>query len=226
MSKGQHRYLYSKNLANATITTTIEEELLIIQHIPVFDGNSCYGEFVSYDTYTGETTQWEGQDGKTYSGYLGTGYYFFYGETDKAAAGMATYIAESFKVITESESNSTGKPPVVDESTEDLTKYGLPEGVILPAEATWLDVKGNLKISVENSTDEEMIVFIDGLTSEVEFSHTYKNIEIVMDGTGIISATKQHSEGLHFAYQYNGQEYAFNIRYSKDNYTITVIKKE
>ena len=87
-------------LDNADVVIMEDTKDLIVVHVPACIENAQSGEFISYKTYTDETTEWEGEDGTTNVGYLGTAYYIFYGDKDVSVnPELASYIAESFKVV-------------------------------------------------------------------------------------------------------------------------------
>lgn len=213
-------------LDNAELTTLIDEELQTCQYVPVMTKDGLYnGTYLSYKIYTGEVEESKTSSGEVVNMYPGTSYMFYYGETDKAAAGMATYIAESFVVVGENGNHTNSKPPMVDEGIEDLTKYGMPENVSLPNGTELHDLQGRLAINVANTTDEEMIAFIDAFASEVEWVGTYEFVD-TMDGAGIIAECKKTPTLYKFTYTFNGEEYVFNIRYMDGKYTMGLAKNK
>lgn len=211
-------------LDNAELTTLIDEELQTCQYVPVVTNDGMYtGTYLNYKTYTGEMEETKTSAGEIVNMYPGISYRFFYGETDAAAARMATYIAESFVVVGENGNHTSTKPPVVDEDIEDLTKYGMPENVSLPNGAELHDLQGRLAINVANTTDEEMIAFIDAFASKVEWVGTYEFVD-TMDGVGIIAACKKVPIQNSFKYNFNGAEYMLNIRYMDGEYSMGIAK--
>lgn len=83
-----------------TLTTIVDEELLLAQHIPAYTVDSLYGEYLYVAKYTGEILEWEGSDGELHHGHEGIYFDVFYGDQDTSAdPELASYIVESFKVV-------------------------------------------------------------------------------------------------------------------------------
>ena len=201
---------------------------LIFVHVPAYIENSHNGEFISYKSYTNETTEWEDENGTTNTSYLGTSYYVFYGDKDNNAnLEISSYIAESFKVVEYEDSYAASIKPELGEDnkmdTTTMAKYGLPEGELtFPGETTLKDVQGRLDISIAGATEEEMIAFMDDFSNLVELTDLLGVCE-TMDGKGIVEGSKTVPM-LEMSFENGGVKYTFIVTNIQGNYTLTINK--
>lgn len=215
-------------LDGANVETTVDEELLLVQHIPTHCTDARYGEYIYYSTYMDEIVEWEAKDGNTRKGYKGTTYNIHYGDKDTSAdPTLAAYIAKSFKVVEYEDSYAASiKPELGEDNKMDATtmaKYGLPEGELtFPGETTLKDVQGRLDISIVGATEEEMIAFMDDFSNLVELTDLLGVCE-TMDGKGIVEGSKTVPM-LEMSFENNGAKYSFVVTNIQGNYMLTINK--
>lgn len=88
-----------KALDNAEVKTLVETKDAVVQSVPSLS-SPWIGEFVLYCTYDNEPFEKENDNGQIEIRDSGWQYSFFYGDKDTSAdPTLATYIAESFKVV-------------------------------------------------------------------------------------------------------------------------------
>ena len=88
-----------KPLDNAKVRTLIETGDMVVQSVPSLS-TPWMGDFVLYSTFDNEPFEKEKEDGQIEIRDSGWEYSFFYGDTNSSAdPTLASYIAESFKVV-------------------------------------------------------------------------------------------------------------------------------
>lgn len=88
-----------KPLDNAKVKTLVETKDVVVQSVPS-QTSPWIGEFVLYSTFNNEPFEKENENNEMVMHDSGCEYSFLYGDTDTSASPeLASYIAESFKII-------------------------------------------------------------------------------------------------------------------------------